>query len=148
MSQLLICLLTLLFSMSSPAMGQHAHFRQSSLAAETATGLRTADQAGISASDALRIQNAANRTGQQITVVGSRAAGTSGPMSDWDYIFSGPSAARHSAASSVPVGEAGGAIGASGTESGIDIWQNFNPAGRNYTTLDPTRPYVIFTPNP
>ena len=35
MSQLLICLLTLLFSMSSPAMGQHAHFRQSSLAAET-----------------------------------------------------------------------------------------------------------------
>ena len=34
MSQLLICLLTLLFSLSSPAMGQHAHFRQSSLAAE------------------------------------------------------------------------------------------------------------------
>jgi len=34
MTQILICLLVLLFSLSGPAMGQNAHFRQSSLAAE------------------------------------------------------------------------------------------------------------------
>jgi len=110
------------------------------------SGSQTSEQAGISSSDALRIQNAADRTGQQITVVGSRAAGTAGSDSDWDYIFSGPSAARHSAASSVPVGNAGGAIGASGTESGIDIWQDYNPEAPGYTTLDPKLPHVTFTP--
>jgi hypothetical protein len=36
-----------------------------------------------------RIQNAADRTGQRITVVGSRAEGTANPFSDWDYILSG-----------------------------------------------------------
>jgi hypothetical protein len=34
MIQLLISLLVLLFSLSSPAMGENVHFRQSSLAAE------------------------------------------------------------------------------------------------------------------
>ena len=114
--------------------------------ADTITGLRTVDQAGISASDALRIQNAADRTGQQITVIGSRAGGTADAMSDWDYIFSGPSAARHSAASSVPIGNAGGAIRASGAESGIDIFQSYNPAAPGYQVLDPNLPHVIFTP--
>jgi RHS repeat-associated protein len=113
----------------------------------TAPGLRTACQAGISPSNALRIQNAADRTGQQIIVVGSRASGTSGQNSDWDYIMSGSSAARHSAASSVPAGSAGGAISASGAESGIDIGQTYNPNAPNYTPLNPNLPHVIFSPN-
>jgi hypothetical protein len=89
-----------------------------------------------------RIQNAADRTGQQITVVGSRAAGTAGPTSDWDYILSGNSAQRHSAASSLPRGLAGGENG-----SGIDLWQDFNPNAPNYSPLDPTRPHFIFGPS-
>ncbi|WP_372341876.1 RHS repeat-associated core domain-containing protein [Nocardia sp. CC227C] len=39
----------------------------------------------ISPSDARRIQNAANLRGVEIHVVGSRASGTAGPWSDWDY---------------------------------------------------------------
>ena len=37
---------------------------------------KTWKEAGISESDATRIQNAANKTNQKIVVVGSRAAGT------------------------------------------------------------------------
>lgn len=62
----------------------------------------------ISAGDSRRIQNAANKTKQTITVVGSRANGTAGLNSDWDYILSGNSAQRHSAASSLPCGAWGG----------------------------------------
>ena len=100
----------------------------------------------MSASDALRIQNAANRTGQQITVVGSRANGTATAMSDWDYIFSGASRERISAGSSVPRGAAGGEVNASGVETGIDRFQSYNPNAPNYQVLDPSRPHVIFTP--
>ncbi|NKX88018.1 RHS repeat-associated core domain-containing protein [Nocardia coubleae] len=42
----------------------------------------------ISASEAQRIQNAANLRGVEISVVGSRAAGTSHGYSDWDYVIS------------------------------------------------------------
>ncbi|WP_433931900.1 FG-GAP-like repeat-containing protein [Sorangium cellulosum] len=88
-----------------------------------------------------RIQNAADRTGQRITVIGSRASGKAGNMSDWDYILSGNSAKRHSAASSIPRGLGGGENG-----TGVDIWQDFNPHAPNYNPLDPTRPFVVFTP--
>ncbi len=36
-----------------------------------------------------RIQNAANRINKPITIVGSRAKGTAGAYSDWDYIIPG-----------------------------------------------------------
>jgi len=54
----------------------------------------------------VRIQNAANRTGVQITVVGSRAGGTAGPLSDWDYVVPKETASRtiHSLSSSLPEG--------------------------------------------
>ncbi|MFI6871566.1 putative T7SS-secreted protein [Nocardia sp. NPDC050406] len=39
----------------------------------------------ISPSEAQRIQNAANLRGVEIHLVGSRASGTAGPWSDWDY---------------------------------------------------------------
>jgi RHS repeat-associated protein len=87
------------------------------------SGRRSWREAGISSGDAKRIQNAANRTKQTITVVGSRAQkGASNPESDWDYVMSGNSRQRHSARSSVPRGAAGGEIGSSGRESGIDIF--------------------------
>jgi hypothetical protein len=43
----------------------------------------------ISASDLLRIENAATRIGKPITVVGSRASGTANAYSDWDYVIEG-----------------------------------------------------------
>ncbi|MFO7936637.1 MAG: hypothetical protein R6V06_03415 [Kiritimatiellia bacterium] len=105
-------------------------------------GVNTWQEAGINPGEAQRIQNAANRTGQQITVVGSRAEGTATAASDWDYIMSGNSSARHSVRSSVPSGMSGGEINA----PGIDVWQDYNPNAINYTTLDSTKPHVIFTP--
>lgn len=120
--------------------------RVSCPSAPNTTGLRTVEQAGMAPSDALRIQNAANRTHQRITVVGSRAEGTAGPLSDWDYIFSGPSHARPSAKTSVPRGKAGGELDIFGRETGIDRWQDYNPGAPGYNPLDPLRPHVIFGP--
>src|SRR6266567_1865161 len=111
---------------------------------ELAKGARTWQEAGSSASEALRIQNAADRTGQTIIVVGSHASGTAGAASDWDYILSGASRARHSASSSLPRATAGGAIRGT-SESGIDIFQSYNPSGPNFTKLDPNLPHVVFT---
>jgi hypothetical protein len=62
----------------------------------------------LSASDATRIQNAANKVGVPITVVGSRAAGTSHAWSDWDYIVSGAnSRIRGKIRNSLPEGPRG-----------------------------------------
>ncbi|WP_228407033.1 RHS repeat-associated core domain-containing protein [Chryseobacterium sp. MYb7] len=43
----------------------------------------------LSVGDALRIENAATRINKPIIVVGSRASGTAGAYSDWDYIIEG-----------------------------------------------------------
>jgi hypothetical protein len=107
-----------------------------------AAGMRTAKEAGISAADAARIQNAATRTKQRIAVVGSRAKGTAKPGSDWDYVMSGKSAQRHSASSSVPRGSAGGEV----NRPGVDVWQDYNPKAPGYNVVDPNRPHVIFDP--
>ncbi|MFG2722579.1 RHS repeat-associated core domain-containing protein [Streptomyces sp. NPDC048416] len=57
----------------------------------------------LTLSDIRRIQNAANRIGQPISVVGSRAAGTPGPTSDWDYVITGiNSRVKHSVSRSLP----------------------------------------------
>ena len=109
-------------------------------------GLRSAEEAGIASSDAQRIQNAADRTQQRIAVVGSRAAGTAGPNSDWDYILSGASRQRQSASSSLPRGTAGGRQTMTGEETGIDIFQDYNPKAVNYSPLRADEPHVIFTP--
>ena len=107
------------------------------------TGLRTWQEAKVSRSDAQRIQNAANRTHQTITVIGSRAAGTAGPKSDWDYVMSGNYSQRHSASTSVPRGEAGGAL--RGGWSGVDIF-NTNRASPYSKKVKPDSPHVVFTP--
>lgn len=98
------------------------------------SGARSWRQAGISIGDATRIQNAANRTGRTIHVVGSRARGNPGAHSDWDYIIEGAnSRTRHSLSSSLP----------EGTRLGVGAPRNqdFIPF-----PLDRTQPYVTFTP--
>lgn len=54
----------------------------------------------------IRIQNAADRTQTPISVVGSRASGSSGPLSDWDYVVPPGTSRRtiHSLSSSLPEG--------------------------------------------
>lgn len=96
----------------------------------------------ISTAQAARIQNAATRRKQRITVVGSRAEGTAKAGSDWDYIMSGKSSARHSARKSVPRGSGGGEV----DRPGLDVWQDYNPNGIGYNVLDATKPHIIFDP--
>jgi RHS repeat-associated protein len=100
-------------------------------------GLKTWQEAGISPSDATRIQNAANRTKQEIAVVGSRASGKARPTSDWDYVMSGSSSQRHSAKSSVPRGTSGGEQNSLGNETGRDIFKG---------VVNQELPHVIFKP--
>ncbi len=52
-------------------------------------GARIASEAGLSAGEIARIQNAANRIGKPINLVGSRASGTANAASDWDYVIEG-----------------------------------------------------------
>ncbi|MFI0734663.1 putative T7SS-secreted protein [Streptomyces sp. NPDC021225] len=105
-------------------------------------GMRTPSEAGISPNDARRIQNAANKAGEPIIVVGSRASGTSNPASDWDYILSGPSRTRHSVHNSLPRGTGDG----EGSGRGRDFWQTHNPNRPDYAELDRDKPYVVFEP--
>ncbi|MFE0106947.1 polymorphic toxin-type HINT domain-containing protein [Streptomyces sp. NPDC059009] len=61
----------------------------------------------LTGSEKARIQNAADRIGHPISVVGSRATGTAGPESDWDYVITGiNSRTKHSVKSSLPQGPA------------------------------------------
>ena len=105
-------------------------------------GSRTWQQAGMSHGDALRIQNAATSKGVTITVVGSRASGTSNRFSDWDYILGGAnSSRRHGVKNSIPRGHSGGEY-----NSGIDFFQNYTPGIPGYSKLRPDDPHVIFVP--
>lgn len=54
----------------------------SKAAAKTSTNV-------LSKGELLRIGNAATRINKPITVVGSRAKGTAGAYSDWDYVIPG-----------------------------------------------------------
>ena len=92
----------------------------------------------INQRDAARIQAVADKIQRPIHVVGSRAAGTTNPLSDWDYVIPGAnSSIRHTARKYLPRGIAGGEIGGSGIESGIDIFND---------PLIPELPYISFFP--
>lgn len=87
----------------------------------------------LSASDATRIQNAANKIGMAITVVGSRAGGTAGAWSDWDYVITGAnSATKGKVRNSLPEGHRG-----VGEPRNIDIF-----TGEVNTDL----PHITFKP--
>jgi hypothetical protein len=88
----------------------------------------------ITASEALRIQNAANRIGEPISLVGSRASGTAGAYSDWDYVITGINGStRHSVSSSLPRGATELGVGRQ-----IDIFTG---------PLDDTLPHITFFPS-
>lgn len=89
----------------------------------------------LTPAQARQIQAFSDRFGAEVNVVGSRAAGR-GLTSDFDYVIGGNNSLRHSADYYLPRGPLG--TGAGGR--GIDI---FNA---NVTPLDPTRPFVQFTP--
>jgi hypothetical protein len=116
---------------------------------------RTPVQAGLNALDAQRIQAAANKTNQTIWLVGSRATGTAGPNSDWDYIMNGNAKQRNSAKSSLPgwtsaaiAAQNGLGHGVTTTGRGIDVFQNYSEFDSMgcYCALDMTRAYVEFAP--
>ena len=89
----------------------------------------------LTAGEITRIQNAANRTGTPITVVGSRANGTAQALSDWDYAVPATTSKRtvHSLSSSLPEGARGLGEGRS---------QDFFRSA-----VDPNKPFITFTPN-
>ena len=89
----------------------------------------------LTAAEALRIQNAANRTGTEISVVGSHASGTARPTSDWDYVVPvGTSRSTvHSLSGSLPAGPR-----SLGEPRNQDFFRE---------ALDLTRPHITFTPN-
>jgi|SRR6185312_15620604 len=87
----------------------------------------------IVVNDALRIQNAANRIGQQITLVGSRAGGTATAASDWDYVINGASKGLNSVSGSLP----GAGNIAEGTLKNIDIFRG---------VVDEVLPSITFFP--
>jgi hypothetical protein len=89
--------------------------------------------------DRARIQDFVNRTGIEVTVIGSRASGTAHANSDFDYLIGGKSRDRQRARRELPRGSGGGEIGPRG-ETGIDI---FNA---NKEALDLTKPHIIFRP--
>jgi len=83
-----------------------------------------------------RIQNAANRTGQPIHVVGSRSGGskTPRPDSDWDYVIQANNHTRRSAGDSLP--------GAKNLKEGIPSNQDIFKG-----PLDYDRPHITFHPD-
>lgn len=87
----------------------------------------------ILASQAQRIQNAANRSGQTITLVGSRAAGTAGAKSDWDYVINANAATRNSLSRSLP----GAGNMKEGVRPNIDVFKG---------EVDKARPFLEFRP--
>jgi RHS repeat-associated protein len=87
-----------------------------------------------------KIQEFADRHKVTVTVVGSRAGGTSNPFSDYDYIIEGNARARAAAFKELPRGQGGGVRGSMGEESGIDVWSE------RMRSVDYERPHVIFSP--
>lgn len=100
-----------------------------------------ANLSNISGSVMARIQNAANRIGKPISLVGSRTLGPRtdanpkgfGHESDWDYVITGiNSRTRHSVSSSLPMGDVTLGVGRR-----QDIFTG---------PLDTTRPHITFYP--
>jgi RHS repeat-associated protein len=87
----------------------------------------------ITAAESTRIQNAANRTGAAVTLVGSRAAGTAKASSDWDYVVNANARTRNSIARSLP----GAGNIKEGIRPKIDVFKG---------AVDTTKPHIEFRP--
>ncbi|WP_434520138.1 RHS repeat-associated core domain-containing protein [Methylosinus sporium] len=118
------------------------------------SGLRSLSRLGVAAEgiviernlgslttgEALRIQSFADKYGITVNVVGSRAKGTAGPFSDFDYILGDAGATsklRGYARQQLPRGLSGGEIGSDGIGTGIDVFK---------APIDRTLPYIPFDP--
>lgn len=90
----------------------------------------------LSKGELLRIENAATRINKPITVVGSRAKGTAGAYSDWDYVIPGLNSKNWSTIkNSLP----GSRSVLDNTPRNIDIFKG---------PLDVTKPHIIINPRP
>ncbi|WP_428304807.1 RHS repeat-associated core domain-containing protein [Lacipirellula sp.] len=87
------------------------------------------------------VQAFADSSGTPVTVVGSRAAGTSHAKSDFDYLIGGNSRVRQNARRVLPRGESGGELGPRGY-TGMDVFNS------NKAPLDTSLPHIIFNPRP
>ncbi len=87
----------------------------------------------ITASQARRIQNAANRSGKEIGLVGSRAKGTARPDSDWDFVIDANHKTRNNLSRSLP----GGKDVKQGVQNNQDVFKG---------QVDTARPHIIFSP--
>lgn len=89
-----------------------------------------------------RIQNAANKIGKPIALVGSRTTGPN-PESDWDYVIVGDNngKVRHKVANSLP--------GAEEYPRGLGGGRNLEFLGsKKNNGLTPGKPYILFYPAP
>lgn len=88
----------------------------------------------LTAGEITRIQNAASRTGTEISVVGSRASGKAHATSDWDYVISNNTLASklNSMKSSLPEGPRG-----LGEPRNQDFFRG---------VVDVLKPYITFSP--
>uniref|UniRef100_UPI00131C7AB3 hypothetical protein n=1 Tax=Lunatibacter salilacus TaxID=2483804 RepID=UPI00131C7AB3 len=90
----------------------------------------------LSKGELLRIENAATRINKPITVVGSRAKGTAGAYSDWDYVIPGLNSKNWSTIkNSLP----GSRSVLDNTRRNIDVFKG---------PLDVTEPHIIINPRP
>ena len=108
---------------------------------DRALGLGRGAKGVLSKEDQLRIQRFANTYDTDVHVVGSRAKGTAGPKSDYDYILGesgGNSRLRQKARGELPRGNAGGEIHPTRGETGIDVFNE---------PVDPSRPHIKIRPN-
>jgi RHS repeat-associated protein len=81
-----------------------------------------------------RIQNAANRIGKPINLVGSQASGTAGPDSDWDYVIDANAPTRNSVSRSLP----GAGNLSDGVRPNLDVFNG---------QVNPGAPFVTFFPD-
>ena len=101
-------------------------------------GMGAAESGGnvLSPGELLRIENAATRINKPITVVGSRATGTAGAYSDWDYVIPRLNSRNWSTIkNSLP----GSRSVFDNTPRNIDIFKG---------PLDQTKPHIIINPRP
>ncbi|MDB6065219.1 MAG: repeat protein, partial [Pedosphaera sp.] len=110
--------------------------------AKAAAAESTASRLGnLTPSQARKIQAFSDRFGAEVNVVGSRAAGEVGPLSDFDYVIGGTGKLRHAAEHFLPRNPESTGTGIGNLPfRGIDIFD------ANGTPLDPTRPFIQFTP--
>jgi len=105
----------------------------------TASGTSTAAKGSAEVSSVLshaefvRIENAATRISKPITVIGSRATGTAGAYSDWDYVIKNlTNKSWKKIKNSLP----GSRSTLDNTPRNIDIFDN----------LDPLKPHITINP--